>query len=440
MFGRAIIFCLIPAVFFVLSPFGSACAEESSGPVLAQEEQVDSRSETGPSLGGEADEEDHGRGDPGSGEKEPESQSEGGPALGGQSEEEEESAKGPWKAEEAPGTRTEPEGKAGQESQDREDREAIYRELQELREKVEQLEKEAEARKELRMTEEEKRQREEDILEAAGREFTLLEEGMLSMDLNVSYSYYSSDIIRENYEVEYQANHNLVHSLAVSTALLKNLSVSATFPFVYKYDRMGTEREKTVTDVGDISVGVKHQPWKANNRWPSPIFNLNLSMPTGRGQYEIDPDQDLGTGSGLYSLSAGASLSHPIDPVNVFGGLSYGYSFERDDIGQNRQQGRLEKVDPGQSISANMGFGYALSYRTSLSISYSYTYSFPTDYHWADGRITSGRETISSSLTLSTSWRINPKRTIIIGVSQGLTNDSQDFGLSLRLPLEFNLR
>ena len=61
-------------------------------------------------------------------------------------------------------------------------------------------------------------------------------------------------------------------------------------------------------------------------------------------------------------------------------------------------------------------------------------------YYWAGGATTTGRETISSSFGLSTSWRITPERTIIIGLSKGLTNDSQDFSLSLRLPLEFEMR
>lgn len=441
MLGRAIIFCLIPAVVLLLCPVGTTWAE-AAGPTLAQEEQADSQAEAGPSLGGQESEED-GKGDRESDStaEKSDSQPESGPALGGQGEEQKEAdGESPDADEEEAEKQTEPESETGEEHPDSKDREAIYQELRQLREKVEKLEKEAEAREKLRMTEQEKKQKEEDILEAAGREYTLMEEGMLSMNLSVSYSYYSSDIIRENFDVEYQANHNLTNSVSLSTALRKNVTVSASVPFIYKYDRLGTEREKKVTGLGDLSLGVKHQPFKANNGWPAPIFNLNLGIPTGKGQYDIDPNQDLSTGSGLYSLSGGVSVSHPIDPVNVFGGLTYSHSFCRDDIGQNRQQGRLEKVEPGGSISANMGFGYALSYRTSLSISYSYSYSFPTKYHWADGSTTTGRESISSSLGLSTSWRITPERTIIIGVNKGLTNDSQDFGLSLRMPLEFDMR
>ena len=441
MLRRAIILSLIPAVALILTPVEASFAETSAGPALAQEEQVDSQSLEGPALGGQGGDPDETGEDAGPEENATGARSESGPELGGPGEEkDQEKESGPGLADDEPNSSKPAKQETGNGSSELEDVEDVHQELRELREKVEQLEKEAQAREELQMTEEEKREKEEDILEAAGREYTLMEEGLLKLGLNVSYSYYSSDIIRENYDVEYQANHNITNTLSVSTALRKNVTMSTSIPFVYKYDRMGTEREKTVTDIGDLSLGVKYQPWKATNNWPTPIFNANLSTPTGRGQYDINPEQELSTGSGLYSLSTGVSTSYPIDPVNVFGSLSYGYSFPRDDIGQNRQQGRLEKVEPGDSISTNMGFGYALSYRTSLSISYSYSYSYPTKYHWAGGSATTGRETISSSLSLSTSWRITPKRTIIIGISKGLTNDSQDFGLSLRLPLEFDLR
>lgn len=423
MFRKAVLFCFFVAIGWVLVPVGSVCAEDAAGPSLAQQEET--QPEEGPALGGEEAEQDE--------------QPEDGPALGGQDEEQE---AGPGLAEEEEPTEPEEpeEPEMPEDAPEIEDEAEIYQELRELREKVEQLEREAEAREELRMTEEEERDEEEEILEAAGREYTLLQEGLLSLDLNVSYSYYSSDMIRQQREVEYQAQHNLTHSISVENAIRENLTVTASLPFVYKYDQVGTERQRDVTNIGDISLGSKYQPWKVGNRWPAPIFNLNLSLPTGRGQYDMDPAQDLSTGSGLYSLSTGVSLSQSLDPVNVFGGLTYNHSFSRDGIGQRRRQGILEKVDPGEAISANIGFGYALSYRTSLSLSYSYSYSFATDYHWADGTTTSGADSVSSSLSLSTSWRITPERSIIVGLSTGLTNDDQDFGLSLRIPMEYDLR
>jgi len=318
-------------------------------------------------------------------------------------------------------------------------------ELESLRERVRRLEMEAEARETLRMTEEEERDEEEEILEAAGREYTLMPTGMIGLELNTRYSYYTTDVLRDidPARIEYVANHNIDHNFVIETAIRDNLNVEAAVPFVYKYDRVATERSMDIRDLGDISVGIKYQPFKTGNRWPAPIFNTRLTFPTGRGEYDIDPENEMSTGSGLYSLSGGVSVSHPFDPVNAFASLTYRHRFNRSDIGQIRHGRTLDEVDPGDRVNFNMGFGYSVSYRMSLSLSVSYTYGLATDYYYlaSDGRDkeTTG-DMASSSINLNTAWRLSPQQTIIVGVGAGLTSDDHDVNFSLRLPFQFDLR
>lgn len=322
-----------------------------------------------------------------------------------------------------------------------EDQEALYEEIQELREIVERLREEAEARERLRVREEEERDEEEEILEAAGREYMLMPAGTLGMELNVNYAYYSTDQLRPREgEVEYRSNHNITNSLVIESARRDNLTIDASIPFVYKYDQVGTDRSMDVTNLGDISLGARYQPFRAGNRWPPPILNLRFTFPTGRGDYDINPERELSTGSGLYALSGGVSVSQPIDPVNAYASLNYRHRFTRDNVDQRRPGGLLEKVDPGDRISVNMGFGYAVSYRASMSISFAYTYGFSTDLHYADGSKQSTGDQISATMNINTSWRIRPGRTVIIGLSKGLTNEDPDFAFSVRLPIEFDLR
>lgn len=322
-----------------------------------------------------------------------------------------------------------------------EDQEGLYEEVRELREIVERLRQEAEARERLRVTEEEERDEEEEILEAAGREYMLMPAGTLGMELNINYAYYSTDMLRPREgQVEYRSNHNITNSLIIESARRDNLTIDASIPFVYKYDQVGTDRSMDVTNLGDISLGAKYQPFKAGNRWPPPILNLRFTFPTGRGDYDINPQRELSTGSGLYALSGGVSASQPIDPVNAYASLNYRHRFTRDNVDQRRPGGLLEKVDPGDRISVNMGFGYAVSYRASMSISFAYTYGFSTDLHYADGSKQSTGDQVSATMNINTSWRIRPGRTVIIGLSKGLTNEDPDFAFSVRLPVEFDLR
>ena len=240
--------------------------------------------------------------------------------------------------------------------------------------------------------------------------------------------------------MEHHANHSLVNTLTIEYPVLNNLTLTGNVPFVYKYDKVKTKYQRTVTDIGDISFGVKYQPFKNTGKWPAPIFSSTLTLPTGRGIYDIDVNKELSTGGSLVSLTNSVSVSKPIDPVNVFASLGYTYSFEKDGINQVRGGDILEKVKPDGSLSGSVGLGYALSYNMSLSLSYSYSYSFNTKYYYKSGLVSNSGTSVSSSLGISTGWYLTPKRSIIFGLGIGLTENDPDFSVSLRIPLEYNLQ
>lgn len=337
------------------------------------------------------------------------------------------------------------------------DQEGLYREVRELRNIVDRLRKEADARDQLRGTTEEERDKEAEILEAAGREYSLRPVWVFDMDLNVAYSYNSYDIIRkidmeEGNNLEYHSNHTLTNSFSLGSGVRDNLSLGATVPFVYKYDKVDTASSMDKTNLGDISLNLQYQPLKTGRGYPAPIFSFGYTLPTGEGIFDINPQTELATGSGLYTYSAGVSVSQPFDPVNAFASISYAKSLKKTRINQVRPgaPGLLDAVNPGASISGSLGFGYAVSYRTSLTLSLSYGYMFSTDYYWLQERNdgselmdtveTSSGDDVSASLNIGTAWRISPGRTVIVTIGKGLTTANPGFSLSVRLPVSFDRR
>src|SRR5690606_41223303 len=65
--------------------------------------------------------------------------------------------------------------------------------------------------------------------------------------------------------------------------------------------------------------------------------------------------------SGYYSLSGGISASKVMDPVVLFGSVSYSYNFSEENLNQRRGGTILDEVHPGHSLSFSMGFAYSLS-------------------------------------------------------------------------------
>ena len=217
--------------------------------------------------------------------------------------------------------------KASQTATPSENDQSIQEKLNTLQSEIEKLKEEAEARKKLRITKEEAREEEEDILEAAGREYTLTGAGNIKFSYSFSYSYSEFDAIKEATRVEDVANHTISNSLSLSYGLKDNITLSTGIPFKYKYHRVGTVDSKDVTDLGDLSVNWKYQPIKSGRDLPTLIVNGGVNVPVGRSPYEIDPGEELSTSSGIYSTSLGVSVSQTSDPVVVFGSMSASWPF-----------------------------------------------------------------------------------------------------------------
>lgn len=312
-------------------------------------------------------------------------------------------------------------------------------ELETLQQEMKQLREQQEARRKLEITEDEKSAKEKEILQAAGREYTTMKKNTLGLEYNFNYQYYSYDVINQATEIEQHANHNLTNSIFTEYALMDNLTLNLNVPFSYKWDNTGTSESKEVTDLGDVSVGFQYQPLRTGSSFPTTIVFGSFAFPMGRSPYEIDIDEDLATGNGYYSASAGLSLSKTIDPIIAFGNIGYTYNFSETGLSQPRNGLTLTEVDPGDSINGTIGMGFSLSYNVSMNFSYQYTYRFSTSYSWQEIPETESGTRTSSMLYIGTGWRFSPKHSLNMKVGIGLTDEDPDFVVSFRIPFEFDL-
>ena len=312
--------------------------------------------------------------------------------------------------------------------------------VKQLENQVQDLREEADVRNKLKITREEEQQKEEEILTAVDREeYTLTKKKSINLTYTLGYSYSSYDKLQlDESDIfgEHLYNHSINHNISVSYGLLNNLSVSFGVPFKYRYYQTGGNESRDVTDIGDMSLGVGFRPFKSAGWMPTMSFHGSATLPTGRSPYKIDPMTELSTGSGVYSLGAGVSMSKPIDPIVAFGSLSYTYSFPKSDFTQNVNGLILEKVEPGPDLGFKIGLGYALSYRTSINLSFNYTHGFSSTYYYKGGYSRETAVGTSAGFSVGTGWKISPTTTISLGVGIGLVGD-ENFSLSFSVPFEF---
>lgn len=326
---------------------------------------------------------------------------------------------------------------------------SIEDEIKELKKEIKKLRGENEARKKLEAPAEEKIESVEDILSAAGRQYSLLRKGTVGLSYTFGYSYFSGDAIDESTVVLRRVNHNINNTISIEYALFNNLTLSSNIPFIYKYNKVGTTEALDTNNLGDINLGIAWQPFKAGGSIPATIVSFGVSLPTGTSPYEINYEDELSTGAGYYGLSLGVSLSKVIDPLVAFGSLNYSYGLPETGLSQIIYEDAtnpsskiyLTEVKPGGSMGLAFGFGYALSYQASMNISAQFSYSFGGEYTnegTASAKTTSKTgSSLSSSLSIGTGWRITAVRSLYASVGIGLTNNDSDVSVSLKFPFEF---
>lgn len=280
----------------------------------------------------------------------------------------------------------------------------------------------------------------EQVFQAAEQSYTLLKKGERTLTYGFDYSMMRDTRIQqvrtgENvYSVlaQSESQHTFTNSFTFDYGIWDNLTFSLRLPFVAKYD---TERDVHAYSLGDISTTLRWQPWPSLRGRPVTTFYATLGLPTGDSPYDMNPDKDVSTGSGYYSLGVGANVSYVIDPVVLYGSLGYTYNMQVDSIHQYQYNEELQKVTPGDTLNFAMGMAYALSYDVSLATSYQMAYQMKSHYHF-DDRTVEAPEQTSAIMNFSLGLRTSPDYIVNVNAGFGMTEDSPDVLLGISLPLD----
>lgn len=206
--------------------------------------------------------------------------------------------------------------------------------------------------------------------------------------------------------------------------------------------------------MGDIEAAVRYQiaDGRDNNK-PYVVGALRFKGRNGKDPFEVPTDcvtrcignttgtglpLELPTGSGFYSLQPSINFLLPSDPAVFFGGLSYTYNFARNNVSRTVLNGQTEflgDVQAGGVFGMNFGMGMALNERSSFSLGMELYSVAPTKQN---GQTVLGSvRTQLASLLLGYSYRYNDKTVLNVSVGAGLTRDTPDLQLTVRLPMSF---
>lgn len=242
----------------------------------------------------------------------------------------------------------------------------------------------------------------------------------------------------------------IVGTASLRYGVTDRLEVEARVPFLHRYDRIevvqqrdeGIVRSISLDEdaIGDVEFALRYQLNRPVGQKPIWVANLRVKSDTGKSPFEVAFDEfgvatGLATGSGFWAVSPGINFLLPSDPVVIYGGASYLYHIPRD-INKNIGEVFVGRVDPGDAIGGNIGFGFALNPRFSFSLGYRHNYIFKTTTELGD-TVQKSRDLQVGSLNLGMSYRITERRTVNLGFEFGVTEDAPDVSLTLRMPFGF---
>ncbi len=241
------------------------------------------------------------------------------------------------------------------------------------------------------------------------------------------------------------------------------LFVDANLPFLYRTSNFRSGGaggsasalvEKTVHDqgIGDLNLGATYRLVRESAGWPDTVISARVKFPTGRHPFGVEFDevpnsegnlevpQSLATGSGVYGASVGVSLLKTLDPLVVFGNATWFHNFSRhfDDIDEN--VGNIPgRVDLGDAWQFGAGLAFALNDKSSISMSYSQRIVGRTRLtpDGQDERVVVGSQGNVGLVNLGATFSLGPRLALVANVGIGLTDDSPDMSVGVRLPFRF---
>ncbi|MBZ8141691.1 acetate kinase [Rubrivivax gelatinosus] len=297
--------------------------------------------------------------------------------------------------------------------------------------------------------------------------------GRFALETSMQYAYSSSNrialvgytvipaILIGLIDIREVRRTTLTAALTGRYGLTNRFEIEAKLPWVYRSDNsigreylQGAETVSKVFDasgsgIGDVELTGRYQFNDGGIDKPYYIGSLRLKTRTGTDPFEVLTSKtvvgfrddgiqtELPTGSGFYGLQPALTVLYPTDPAVFFGTLSYLHTFSRSHVVRNTDIGPdpIGKVAPGGIIGFNFGMGLALNERSSFSIGYDHSSVGKTRIN---GKTPNAAVRVElGTLLLGYSLRLGPKRTLNLSIGAGLTRDTPDLTLTVRVPTTF---
>ncbi len=295
-----------------------------------------------------------------------------------------------------------------------------------------------------------------DVIERPG---VLTPKGKFAIDTSLSYTQNSSNnvsvvgytilptLLVGRIEISDSDKTAITAGLTMRYGLTRSTELELRLPYVYRSEQVstrpiqdGAEAETINTSLddgglGDIEFAIRQQ--FNFNTTPYWVGGLIVKSNSGKSPYEVEIDNttnefaEAPTGSGFWSVEPSLSLIYPTDPAVIYSSISYIYNI-KDEVEIN---GQFTEIDLGDTISLSGGFGFAINPDFSFSIGLSHKTILKSKINGTEND--DAKLLQLDSLNFGINYAISEKTSLGISTQAGLTEDTPDFQLTVRVPVTF---
>lgn len=233
----------------------------------------------------------------------------------------------------------------------------------------------------------------------------------------------------------------LVPSVTFKYGITDAIELDLKVPYLVRFDNytfgeIGDRVSRDVDEwgIGDVEGALLLHLIREKGARPDVIASVKVKSRTGKDPYGIPYEtvdtysipKELPLGSGHWAVEPGLTFVKTSDPAVLFANISYFYHIKRD-VGHD-----IGKVDPSDSINYSLGLAYALSEKLALSMAYEQKFFNKIKINGVKQAET---DINVASLLFGVSHLLGRRTSFNFTVGIGLTSDSPDIQVSLRMPI-----
>jgi hypothetical protein len=218
-------------------------------------------------------------------------------------------------------------------------------------------------------------------------------------------------------------------SVAVDAGLPWGMMASARVPYLRRDADFGSNR-----GTGDVSLSLSKRFINESEGMPSLIGRLDYVHNNGRDAFEAIP-----IGGGFRTLGFSLSAVKRLDPLVVYGTVSYAHSKPEDASvrASNATTVFQGRIAPGNSTGLSGGVSLAATPDISLDAGLAFNFFRDTRFSPAAGTSFAATRHSEGYLTLGTGFVIMKNLFLTLNAAAGVTSEANKFIFSVALPYRF---